>query len=110
MSLYGDYLKERTNDHIIETEVFFATYRFLNEKQCYIIDIYVQPGWRGEHVATEAANRIAHIAKERGCTELLGTVVPSAKNSTASVQVLINYGMTLLSASNDLIIFKKELL
>lgn len=109
MSFYADYLKERTNDEIIETGFGFATYRFLDEKTCYIVDIYIVPACRKEGRASDIADIIKEIARERGCKELLGSVVPSAKGSTTSVKVLLAYGMTLKSCEKDFILFGKEL-
>ena len=109
-SLYAQYLAERTEDSIIETEVGFASYRYLNQgKSVYIVDIYVSPKQRKEGLASLMADKVASIAKEKGCTELLGSVVPSAKGSTTSLKVLLGYGMTLLSASNDFIVFRKDI-
>ncbi len=110
MSFYADYLKEKTADMIVETEQGFATYRYINEgKTVYIVDIYVIPEARGKHVASDLALKICDEAKSAGCMDLLGTVVPSNKNSTASVDVLRSFGMDLQSASNDLIVFRKVL-
>lgn len=108
-SMYAQYLKEKTNDQILETEEGFATYRFLNEKQVYIVDLYVHPDFRKTKVASAMADVIVEAAKLRGCTELLGTVVPSTKNSTDSLRVLLGYGMRLDSSAENLIIFKKDI-
>lgn len=109
-SLYSRYLQERTEDHIVETEQGFASYRIVNEgKSAYIIDIYVVPETRKAGVASTLADTIAGLAKSKGCTELLGSVVPSAKGSTSSLKVLLGYGMTLKSSSNDFIVFSKEI-
>ncbi len=110
MSLYADYITERTNDHIIEGPSGFVTYRYINEDQTvYIIDIYTAPEARKTGHASQLANQVVAKAKIRGATEMLGTVVPSAKGSTASAKVLFAYGMTLCSASTDLIIFRKDI-
>ncbi len=109
MSLYGDYITEKVGDGIIEWKEGFATYRFLNNEQVYIVDIYVRPDFRKTRVASDMADMIVGIAKEKGAKELIGSVVPSNKNSTDSLKVLLAYGMTLKSASNDLIIFRKEI-
>ncbi len=110
LSLYADYLKERTNDEIVETDAGFATYRYINDgKSVYIIDIYTDPSDRRKSLATTLADVVVADAKNRGCTELLGTVVPSTKNSTVSLRVLLGYGMTLQSAANDLIVFRKDI-
>ena len=42
MSLYANYLREKSFDEILETDKGFATYRFLDErKTVYIVDLYV---------------------------------------------------------------------
>lgn len=107
MSLYSNYLEEKTNDHIIETDKGFATYRFVDESTVYILDLYVLPDFRQTGTASLIADSIVEIAKKKGCTSLLGSVVPSNKNSTTSLKVLLAYGMSLQSSSNDFIVFKK---
>jgi GNAT superfamily N-acetyltransferase len=110
MSHYADYIREHRGDGIIENEKGFATYRFLNEgKSVYIVDIYIHPDFRHDGAASIIADSIVDVAKAKGCTELLGTVVPTAKNSTASLKVLLGYGMSLQSSGNDLIVFKKDI-
>lgn len=109
-SLYADYILERTNDHIIESTNGFVTYRFINDgNSVYIVDIFTVPKNRRAGQATELADMVVKEAKARGCTELLGTVVPSTKNSTSSLKVLLGYGMSLYSASTDLVVFRKEI-
>lgn len=109
MSLYAQYLRERTKDEIIETEQGFATYRFTDEKSCYIIDIYTIPDFRKQGAARDIADKVMEIAREKGCTRLYGSVVPSANGSTESVKVLLAYGMSVDSCSNDFIIFRKDI-
>lgn len=109
MSYYADYLRERTDDEIVETQAGFASYRFLNKDQCYIIDIYVVPEMRKNGAASQLASEIITIAKARGCTQLIGTVCVTAKNSDISLKVLQAYGMTLKSAQNEVIILKKDI-
>lgn len=108
MSLYKEYLAEKTNDLILETEKGFATYRYL-EKSVYIIDIYVRPDFRKHKYASDLADIIVEEARGKGCTQLLGSIVPSNKGSTISLKVLLGYGMTLHSSGNDLIFFRKDL-
>ena len=110
MSLYADYIKERLGDHIIERPEGFAAYRYLNDgKSVYITDIYVVPTYRRSDLASRMADEIAAIARDQGATEMVGTVNPSANNATASLGVLLAYGMKLKSCSNDLIVFTKEI-
>ena len=110
MSLYGDYILEHRGDEIVELESGFATYRYLNDgKTVYIVDIYVTPESRRLRGACLIADSIVERAKAKGAVELLGTVVPSAKNATVSLKVLLGYGMKLQSSSNDLIVFRKDI-
>jgi ribosomal protein S18 acetylase RimI-like enzyme len=107
-SLYAQYLKEKTNDQILETEKGFATYRYLDgDKSVYIVDIYVLPEFRKSHAASNLADQIVVEAKQRGAKELLGSVVPSTKGSTQSLKVLLGYGMSLKSSAQDFIVFTK---
>ena len=112
MSLYGDYIKEHRDDEIIEDERGFATYRFIHNEggiAVYIVDIYVRPELRKHNIAIAMADEICRAGKKIGCKELIGTVAPKAKNATDSLKVLLAYGMKLHSASNDVIIFRKDI-
>lgn len=112
MSLYADYILERTNDRILEMPSGFATYRYLSEDgvdSVYIIDIYITPEVRKTGQASFLADLIAQEAKDRGCTQMLGTVQPSAKGATKSLQVLLSYGFELKYAVQDAIVMRKDL-
>lgn len=109
MSLYSEYVTELLGDHVYETEKGFATYRFTDEKTCWILNIYVRPDFRKQSVASDMADIIMGIAQKRGCTKLLGSVTPSARGSTESLKVLLGYGMTLDSSTGDFILFKKDI-
>lgn len=109
MSLYSMYIQERTNDEIIETDKGFCTYRFLDEKTVYIVDIFVLSDFRTTGEASNMADSVVELAVAKGCSELIGSVVPSCKNSAASMKVLLAYGMAPKSASNDFVIFSKRI-
>lgn len=109
MSLYAQYVMERCGDHSIETEYGFATYRYLNDAIVYIVDIYVVPEERKSNKASAIADEVVRAAKLRGCKKLWGTVCPTANGSTASLKVLLGYGMTLHSSANDCITFEKDI-
>lgn len=110
MSLYGEYVKERLGDEIYENQYGFATYRYLNDKKTvYIVDLYVIPTERKTRVASLFADTICKIAKEQGATELLGTVSPSANAATESLKVLLGYGMSLVSSTHEMIVFRKDI-
>ena len=109
MSLYAEYLKERTDDRIIENDKGFITYRRLNDDQMYIMDIYINPECRKKGMASHLADRVCDYAKSMGCKEVIGTVNPSAKGATESLAALIAYGMKVLSSQENCIVFKKDI-
>ena len=109
MSLYAQYIAEREGKHIIESDKGFATYVFNPDNSVYIQDIFVHPDYRHDHVAAHMADEIVKLSKERGCTRLYGSVVPSANNSTASLKVLFAYGFKLDKSTNDFIVVSKEI-
>lgn len=108
MSLFRDYILERGGKEIIESEKGFATYYYINDG-CYIEEIFVKPEFRKSGEASKLANEISEIAKSKGCSNLYGTVCPSANGSTNSLKVLLAYGFKLDSSINNLIVMKKEL-
>lgn len=86
MHLYFDYMQERDPEfNSIVDEYGFATYRYLDfgaTKAVYIEDLYVKPCYRKSNKASELSEKVQKIAKEKGCTMLLGTV--DITRSTAS--------------------------
>lgn len=108
MSLYAQYMRERVDVYIEENEFGFASYKF-HEDACYIEDIFVIPEKRKSNVASQLADNISKIAKEKGCVWLLGSVVPSSNGSTTSMKVLLAYGFDLFKAHENFIWFRKRL-
>lgn len=109
MSLYASYLQERTNDKIIEIDEGFITYRFMNDEQVYIVDLFVLADFRKKGVASKLADMVCEEARKLGYKEILGTVVPSCYGANDSVLTLIAYGMAINNCSDNLIVFRKGL-
>lgn len=112
MSLYADYIKERLNDDIIETNDGFLTYRYIDwkgQKAVYIIDLYVIPSKRQSGLATQLANTVVEEAKAKGCTIAIGSVSTLIKTKDQSIKVLIAYGMTEAIQGPDYIYFSKPI-
>lgn len=110
-SLYAQYIREVTTDHIIETEEGFVTYRYLNEnKSVYIIDIFTLPKARKQGTAANLRDLVIVNAKRKyDCRELLGTVCLSNPGSTISLMIQLEYGMQLVSAQNGAIVLRKDI-
>lgn len=110
MSMYADYLRERTNDHILENEWGFATYRFMDDDHTvYIVDIFISQKVRGKGHAASLADRIADEARFKGCTKMLGTVLVGKEWTTTNAKILLAYGFEIQSATAEVIIFRKSL-
>lgn len=107
--MYADYLKEREDREVYEGPFGFASYKFLDGGLCYIIDIYVVPEERKTYAAATMADAIVKLAKEKGCTSLVGSVDTNAKDPTANMKVLLAYGMSFDSIGGSMLYFKKEI-
>ena len=107
-SLYGQYIKERLNKEILEDEKGFATYSFIDDG-CYIEDIFVSKNYRQHGIAKSMLDKISIIAKEKGCTKLIGSVVPTCNGSTDSLQAAFSYGFKLDSCTQNLIVYIKRI-
>jgi inorganic pyrophosphatase/exopolyphosphatase len=108
MSHFAEYIKERENKEIIEKDYGFATYQFLGSV-CYIVDIFVVPSERKNKRASEMANAITAVAKEKGCTHLIGSVSLEVNQATESISVLIAYGFKVREYKENLLWFVKEI-
>lgn len=107
-SMYKKYVEERTNKSVLENESGFAVYSFTIDT-VYIEEIFVSDEFRKSGRAVKMADEICEIAKSKGIKKVFGSVCPSAKGSTASLKVLLAYGMRLETATNDFIIMSKEI-
>lgn len=109
LSLYAQYLTERTSRGILETEDGFATFDYISDDTVYIIDLFVVPEKRKSHVASEIANKICEEAIKTGRKYLLGSVDVTAKGSEASCKVLEAYGMTIHKVAEPMIFYVKQI-
>lgn len=100
------YLEERENISYIEEEHGFATYKIIGQ-DVYLQDIWVEKDFRQTKLASEMADKIVKIAKQKQCKRLIGSVVPSANNSTTSLKVLLGYGFKLFKSQDNFILFEK---
>ena len=107
MSLYGDYLSEKTDQKIIENEYGFATYQFLPGGIIYLVDIYVVPLFRRSRRASALADEVQEIGKKNGCMQMMGSVNLTAKNQTDSFKAILGYGMEYSHCQGEILFFLK---
>jgi ribosomal protein S18 acetylase RimI-like enzyme len=108
MSLYEKYVLERTNNQIHEIKEGFIVYSISNGK-VFIEDLYIDTDFRRKGMGTTLTDIVAAKAKTDGCTELFCGVCPQAKQATESMKAILAYGFKVESASNSLIIFRKDI-
>lgn len=109
MSLYAQYLAEREEKEIIESDKGFATFKTFENGECYLQDIFVVPKQRQSGLATEMANKVVEIAKERGCNKLIGSVCVDDKNATRNMTVFLAYGMQIYKNVGTMIFLSKDI-
>lgn len=103
------YIAEREDKDIIETDKGFATFKTFENGECYLQDLYVTPDYRKTGLATEMADRVVEIAKERGCDTLVGTIASNDKNSTRNMKVFLGYGMEISTVTDSMIFLRKRI-
>lgn len=108
MSLYSQYIKEREDKETIENDRGFLTYFFIPQG-CYIQDLYVSPDYRHSHEASQLADQVVEIAKQKGISKLYGSVSPNSQGGTDSLKVLLAYGFKLDSCGPAGIIMVKDI-
>ncbi len=109
MSLYAEYMKERSGIGCLETEEGFATFTYPNENIVYVIDVYVKPELRRQGIASLLVDRICDLAKETGRKQLLLTVDLNTKGSQESLKVCMAYGAKLSHGDKEKMFLYKDL-
>jgi ribosomal protein S18 acetylase RimI-like enzyme len=109
MSLFADYIAEREDKSIIESDDGFATYKIFDNGECYLQDIYVVPSQRKSGLATIMTDRVVEIAKEHGCKTLIGSVCVDDQNCTRNMKVFLAYGMQIHKIIGTVIFLKKDI-
>lgn len=109
MSLYKDYISEREDKQIVESDKGFATYKIFDNGECYLQDLYVAPEYRKTGLATEMTNMIVSIAKANDCHTLVGSVCTDDKYATRNMQVFLSYGMHISKNIGNMIFLNKDI-
>ena len=107
-SLFAQYIREREGKNIIEDENGFATYKF-EKDYVYVEDVYVCKNVRKIRFASGYLDKIAKEAKEKGMNRMVTSVCVVAKNPTLGMRAILGYGFKLLSSTNEMIYFVKDI-
>lgn len=109
MNLYAKYIKEREDINTIEIDHAFATYKKINDDTIYLIDIFVENGFRRDGLATKLSSMIEEVARKEGATKILGSVDLSKNGVTESMKAILSNGFKFSSASGNGLYFIKDI-
>ena len=109
MSHFAKYKKERENKDVLETAHGFVVWFKMNDDVVYIEDIYVDLAHRQEGLAADLADTVGRLAKDLGCTKMMGSVNSLMNGASTSLMVLLSYGMKLHLVEGHMIYFMKEI-
>lgn len=108
MSLWAEYVSERLNWSVIESEDSFVAYSF-SPPVVKIEDIYVRPHLRKTHVATKLLDEVVEIAKAQPDINVLWTQVWAGEESDRSLKACLRYGFKVLTTDSGRIILGKDI-
>jgi len=107
MSLYANYVKERTGQDCLETDHYFITYSIQpdvnNVSFIFIHDFYIKPEKRRGYLARRICTSILQLGKESNCKYALSQIDCTTNNATSALKFQLSMGGVILSAANNLI-------
>ncbi len=111
-SMIADYKLEFEDVHTIFNKAGFANYKFENEHEIYVQEVYVKPAFRGnKEAATLTDNCIIHAQELKGnaIKNVYTTVAIGGNTIDLSIRAITAYGFKILKADSKLIYFYKEI-
>lgn len=108
IDLYKRYLLERENTHLYAEDDCFITYEFC-DGYVYIVDMYVVPEKRNAGTCRRISEVVEAIAKERGYSNVVGTVCTSTNNWEQSLAVIKRGGYNEYERQGDMIYLVKKI-
>lgn len=107
-TMLKEYFKEIQNLDILENEYGFALYRIIDDN-LHIQHMFVKPQARAMKIATMLATELEAKAKSARCSTMTCDIEPTNKNATESIRVILSYGFRVLEASDNEVIFYKQI-
>jgi hypothetical protein len=108
MSLYSDYLKERENAEVIESENGFLSYQIFGT-ECFLKDVFVSKEHRHLGEVRGLVGRLEVLAKAAGCKLISATICPATNGATDSLHAALHTGFKLYSADLNRVVIVKEI-
>jgi len=111
ISLYGQYIKEREGQEIIEEDYGFASYSInYSGNECYIFihDFFITSKFRGTKKTKALVEKLLSVAYENKCSYAVATIDPITATSTQAMKFHLKNGMCLSHIDNGLIYMIKR--
>ena len=109
MNLYAQYISERENKNLVQVAHGFATYQKIDAESYYIVDIFVEKGFRKNGIASELSEAVRKIAINDGASKLFGSVDIGTNGVTESMAAIIANGFKYSHSNGNMIYFVKLL-
>lgn len=107
--LYAKYIQEREGREILTVEHGFLTYKRLDKDTYYLIDCFVEKGYRKLGIARQLGDDVCAIAKQNGAIKVLGSVCLDAAGVTESLTAILAAGYRYSSIHGNTLYFTKDL-
>jgi len=108
MSSYGDYMSEVYGKNIEENDFSLVVWT-MKDDMFYLEDIYIKPKFRNMGYGKELMKEISKLAKDNGCTKLLGSITMLCRYKDDNMAKFLKYGFKLHSLGENIIYLIKEL-
>lgn len=106
--MWAEYNKECLGFDSYINEHGFVLYRIEND-QCFIQDLYIKKDSRGKELFRTLVDVVVEAAKKHKCNRLVSQINVANATSSASISMHTKYGMKLVSAHNNVLLFLKEI-
>lgn len=108
MSLYAEYMKEVYDKNVIENKISLIVWS-KDDDIFYIEDIFIKEGYRSQGVGREMVDYLVTLAKEHGCTKLLGSISLLSKYKDENMRKFLKYGFKITSLGHNIIFLTKDI-
>lgn len=98
MSLYGEYVREKYGQTIIESDIGFLVYKVI-DNTCFIETLFVSP----DHRNTGEARRLFNTCLEqiKDCINIIARIDTLTNDATTPILVFSTAGFRVVGTDND---------
>lgn len=101
-SNYGRYIKEREGLDVLEGDNYFIIYK-MNESQCFIYDMWVDPECREQGKGTKAISRLEQLMLNLQRSVILADIYLKDPNHKTTLMAAFSWGFNIVEANNNFI-------